>query len=156
MENSVDSYLNAQPEQAMSWQEFYEQETGNEGFDAEHPFASIENFFTGDRDIAKSHYEAYLNNLKNRNEYIATQSARAWEKYLDDTRIQRRMKDFEAAGLNPYLAVTESGLSGGSTGSGAKASYGYTHKDKSDDNGAKGRNFALIILALAKVAAALL
>lgn len=154
-ENSVNSYINAQPEQAMSFQDYYEQYTGYKDFDADHPFASIENFFTGNRDKAKSEYEAYLTNLNNRNEYLATQSARAWQEYMDSTKIQRLMKDYEKAGLNPYLAINDNGLSGSSL-SGAKASYGYKHKDNSDDNGAKGRNFALIILALAKVAAALL
>ena len=92
MENSVDSYISAQPEQAISFDEFFRNENGgNEG-----PYSLGNQFFNklfGTVDNSKARYEAYLSNLKNKNEFIASQSARAWDKMLDDTKYQRMMKD---------------------------------------------------------------
>lgn len=159
-ESSVDSYINAQPEQAISFYDFYNQqgraEHGSSWIDAdpEHWAAKFGNFFTGRVDKAKHDYEAYLRNLDDRNEFLAQQSARAYDKMMDDTKYQRMMKDFEAAGLNPYLMVNNGGISASSAPSSGKADY--RHGKSSNNDGLKGRNIALIILALARVAAAML
>ena len=55
-----------------------------------------------------------------RNEYSAKQQ-RDWEEFMDSSKVQRSMKDLEAAGLNPWLAVQSAGF-GGSTPTGAVAS----------------------------------
>lgn len=59
------------------------------------------------------------------------QKSRDWEKMMSDTAIQRQMADLEAAGLNPWLALS-GGINGASSGSGAVAS--------SSANGVSQRN----------------
>ena len=44
-------------------------------------------------------------------ERASIESARAWSEYMDNTQTQRRVKDIEAAGLNPWLAV-QNGIAG--------------------------------------------
>ena len=138
-ESSVDSYIAAQPEQAMSMDEYwqqYKQDFYKNSFvkapehynDLNYKIAKF--FGHGAESSFESAYEAYINNLNNRNETIATQNARAYDKMMDDTKYQRMMKDFEAAGLNPYLLVNNGGISAGSIGSGAKADYGYKRAAK--------------------------
>ena len=167
-ESSVDSYINAQPEQAMDFNEFYNN-YGREKYknskdrwiemDPNHWLAKLGNFFTGDVDYAKNKYEAYLTNLKNRNEFLATQSARQWEKMMDDTKVQRTLKDYEKAGLNPYLLISDGGFGVSSAPSAAKASYD-THSmkkaDKDSDSLKSAAGLATLLIAVMKVAAMLL
>ena len=155
MENSVDSYINAQPEQALSYRDWFAQNVRDD-VDPYNPLFRFGNFVSGTGDYYNNRYKTYLENVDKNNEYIATQSARAWDKYMDDTKIQRLMKDYEKAGLNPYSLVTDSGLSAGSAPTSSKANYRSGSRQNDKDDGSKGRNFALIVLALAKVAAALL
>lgn len=151
--NSVDSYINAQPEQAMSLQEYWQSHGGTQ--DITDPQNKFANLFTGKVDKIKNEYDTYLRNLSDRNEFRAAQSARQYEKMMDDTKYQRMMKDFEAAGLNPFLLVNNGGISASSAPSGAKADYskdGRKEQQKTDN----GRNIALLLIAFARVAAALL
>lgn len=163
-ENSVDSFIGAQPEVAKDFSTFYNDYMHDLYGDAwngheqspDHWTQKINNFFTGDADRAKHMYDAYLTNLKNRNEFLSQQSARAYDKMMDDTKYQRMMKDFEAAGLNPYLLINSGGVSASSAPSGAKANYDVHSRAQKNSNGNSGRNFALILLAVARIAAALL
>lgn len=162
MESSVDSFINAQPETVLSKGDYYQQ-----FMKAEHPGWSSSDIgqyndinykiakFFGDpsRNKFESEYEAYLNNVNNRNERLATQSARAYDKWMDDTKYQRMFKDFEKAGLNPYLLVNNGSFSATAPTS-SKASY--EAKQGSQKQTDSGRNFALILLAIARVAAALM
>lgn len=160
-ESSVDAYIAAQPEQAMSKDEYWQQFKAENYSGVVHPpkhyndvnYKIAKFFGSGPENRFEDAYEAYLRNLNNANEFKAAQSARDWEKMMDDTKYQRMFKDFEAAGLNPYLLVNNGSFSA-SAPSGAKASYKYDQQSHKETD--KGRNAALIVLALARLAAALL
>ena len=153
--NSAESYINAQPEQALSYQDWFKSEglekSGVGG--AYNPLRRFFNWVSGEGDRLNNKYKTYLENLNNHNEFIANQSARAYDKMMDDTKYQRMFKDFEAAGLNPYLLVN-SGSFSASAPTSSKANYKFNSKEDRDDN--RGRNAALIILALARIVAAAL
>lgn len=111
--------------------------------------------FFGGRDQSKfeSEYEAYLNNVNAENEWKATQSARAWDEYMESTKYQRAINDLEAAGLNPWLAI-QSGVQGSGSTSAQKADYKYSNY-KEAKNVDAGRNLALFMIAAAKLIAAI-
>lgn len=154
-ENSVNSYIDAQPESVMSYDQFWRENNVYGTSDPDNQLmVKIMNAFTGEGKRVRDAYDAYLTNVNNRNEYRATQSARAYEKMMDDSKVQRAMKDYEAAGLNPYLLINNGGPSVGSVPSSAKAQYG-THK-RSEDKTSSGRDIALLLIGVARLAAALL
>lgn len=79
-------------------------------------------------------------------ERASINSARAWDEYMDSTQIQRRVKDLEAAGLNPWLAIQN-----GVSGSGAtSADTGGSARHHSNSGQSKS-NLAMLLLALAKI-----
>lgn len=142
-----------QPEQAIDFNTFYRQNnfTGAD-IDPNNILSKIGNFFVGDVDSAKKQYEAYLSNLNIRNEAKATQSARAWEEYMDSTRYQRAFNDLKAAGINPYMLVNNGAAPAAGSSSSPKASYSKPGVEKSESK-VQARDFALILLALARIAA---
>lgn len=161
MESSVDSFINAQPETVLSKDEYWQQNYAGkmDGIlknpdhynDINYKIAKF--FGSADTNKFESEYEAYLDNVNNRNERFATQSARAYDKMMDDTKYQRMFKDFEKAGLNPYLLVNNGSFSATAPSS-SKANYEAKKAAQKQRDG--GRNLALILLAVARVAAALL
>lgn len=112
--------------------------------------------FFGDPSRSKfdSEYEAYLNNVNNRNESKAVQSARAFDEYMSNTAYSRAFKDLEKAGVNPYLLLNSGSAPATSVGSASKGSYSAKSTKETQSN-TKGRDFALILLAIARLAAAL-
>lgn len=164
-ESSVDNYINAQPEEqnVLTFDDWMAENHPNSskainkfgGIDA--PLPKFWNWFTGDSKKWEREYNTYvdnyLSNLKNRNEYLATQSANAFEKMMDDTKIQRSMNDYEKAGLNPYLLINGGSIGSGSVPTSAKADYSTNRSEKKAND---SRNKALLLLALAKIAAALI
>lgn len=78
-------------------------------------------------------------------ERASISSARAWDEYMDSTQVQRRVKDIEAAGLNPWLAV-QNGISGSGTPSvdtGGSAKHHTSSKQSSSVLG-------MLLMALAR------
>lgn len=112
--------------------------------------------FFGGKDVSKfeSEYEAYLNNINNRNEARAVQSARAYDEFMSNTAYSRAFKDLERAGVNPYLLLNSGSAPSTSVGSSSKASYSAKSTGETKSN-TKGRDFALILLAIARLAAAM-
>lgn len=100
-------------------------------------------------------YNRFLTNQDRAYERAATSSARAWDEYMDSTKYQRMVKDLEAAGLNPYLAL-QGGLSAGSSSS--TASQGSSARQITD-SGKKQSNklssLAMLMIATAKLLALL-
>ena len=156
VESSADSYINAQPEEAMSFEDWRSQSKYHGFVDPDSLVGRVVNFFDGSRDKQYRDYQTYLDNLDRQNEFISQQSARGYDKMMDDTKYQRMMKDFQAAGLNPYLLVNNGGISASSSPSGAKADYGKHQVYQKQKTSDAGRNIALLLLAVAKVAAALM
>lgn len=99
-------------------------------------------------------YEAYLNNVNNRNEARATQSARSYDEYMSNTAYSRAFEDLENAGINPYMIVNSGSSPATTVGSSSKASYAAKSTQETKSNN-KGRDLALIMLAIARLAAAL-
>lgn len=155
MDNSVESYINAQPEEAMSYDDFYNQNAygGAYANNRQNPDSiamRFIDFFTGEGGKMRNAYNTYLDNLATRNEFKATQSARAWDEFLASTEYQRAFKDIEATGMNPYLLVNGGSIQPASVGNSAKASYPdkNSYMSKKETN---SHNIALLLLAVARM-----
>lgn len=110
---------------------------------------------TRDTNRLDADYEAYLNNINNRNEAKAVQSARAWDEFMSSTAYSRAFEDMKRAGINPYLLLNSGSSPATSTGSSVKGSYDSKSSLKDTQSNNKGRDMALILLAIARLAAAL-
>lgn len=147
----------AMPEQAMSFHDWHMQNYGSKGYlDPDSFVGRLSNFFDGIGTRERQEYQTYLDNMNNRNEARATQSARAWDEYMSNSAYSRAFADLERAGVNPYLLLNSGSSPSTSVGAASKPSYSYSKPSIKDSSGSgKGRDFALILLAIARLAAAL-
>lgn len=154
--------VNDVPEQAVDYSTFY-----NNLMSEWHPNWSADKIpaygswnykvakaFSKDQNRAEQMYDTYLTNLNIRNEHKATQSARAFDEFMSSSAYSRTFADLEKAGINPYMLVSSGSVSPSSYGTSAKASYGNSKPSlaKTESN-VKGRDIALILLALARLMA---
>lgn len=147
------------PEPVIDWHTFYNN-FGREKYggkwkemDPDFWLTKLINTTHGTIEEARSAYQAYLDNINNRNEAKAVQSARAWDEYMSNTAYSRAFKDLENAGVNPYILLNSGSTPSTSVGSAAKPSYQYSKPGTKNASGSsgKGRDIALTILAIAKI-----
>lgn len=101
-------------------------------------------------------YQNYLDNINNKNERKAVQSAQAWDEYMSNTAYSRAFKDIESMGVNPYLLLNSGSTPSTTVGSSSKPSYSSSKPaNKDSSTSGKGRDLALIVLAIAKIASLL-
>lgn len=134
----------------MSDDEYY-----SRGYQGDNPNAFLNKFsdwlgFTNtqaDYDKWKAGYNAWY-------EQKATNSARAWDEYIQSTYYQRMVEDLKKAGLNPWLALN-SGI--GNTVNYSSAGSGSSARYKSDEKNKSGAStlIAGFMIAAARVIAAL-
>lgn len=103
----------------------------------------------------KAQYERMLAQEDREYERQSVNSARAWDEYMDSTKVQRLVKDIEAAGLNPWLAI-QSGLSAGGSAASSASAGGSARSRSSKSSGKSGvADLAMFMVATAKLFTAL-
>lgn len=102
--------------------------------------------------VDRNDYDRWLAEQERNYERASVNSARAWDEYIDSTKYQRAVKDLQAAGLNPYLAL-QSGVSAGA--SSQTASSGSSARAKVSKSDSKLSSIAMLMLASAKIIAML-
>jgi len=158
MASAVETLINGNTsDQPVSWYDYYnaygKDHTSGKGLDSwidadPNSFgAKWENFWHGTSSTAKTEYENYLADF----EYKKNQAAKDAENRAtwarEDSQVQRAVKDIQAAGLNPWLA-----LNGGSMGSAMVASQSASARYKAREQQLKsdksGKSSSLLGTAL--------
>lgn len=164
--------LPAQPGPMMSYDEYWQKNNSYGTISPDNQFwIKFLNFFTGEDKKQRGNYDAYVQNYQQAYEnYVAdvnryyedkaVQSARAWDEKMSSSQYSRTFEDLQKAGLNPYMLLSSGSVSPAGYGSPAKASYDprkavsrHSLQNATSDN--KGRDFALVLLAVARLIAAL-
>ena len=168
----ADANLPVEPSPMMSYDEYWQRNNIYGATDSQDQFwIKFLNFFTGEDKKQQRNYDAYVQNYQQAYEnYVAdlnryyedkaVQSARSWDEKMSSSQYSRTFEDLQKAGLNPYMLLASGSLSPAGYGSPAKASYdprkAISRKGLKDDTSdKKGRDFALVLLAIARLIAAL-
>lgn len=143
------------PEEIMSYTDYWKQNNSyRTTSNPDQLMVKFLNLFTGEDKRVKADYDAYVANVNNRNEAKSTQSARAFEDYMSSTGYQRAFNDLMKAGINPYMLVNGGASPSAGSSSSPKASYSKP-SIKDDVKTNAGRDIALLVLAVARLIAAL-
>lgn len=102
--------------------------------------------------VDRNEYLKWLTEEDRKYERASVNSARAWDEYMDSTHYQRMVKDLQAAGLNPWLAL-QNGIGG--TSSTQTASTGSSAKNIVNKESSGKTSLALILISAARLIAAL-
>lgn len=151
----------ANPEAALSYDEYMQSKHPwwnqyKDDFSGNTLKSKIIGLFTDASGRFRDEYQTYLNNLNLRNERKATQSAQAYDEYMSNTAYSRAFADLERAGINPYLLLNSGSTPSTSVGSASKPSYQASKTGiKNTSSNTAGRDLALIMLAIARLVAAL-
>ena len=145
----------AMPEQAMSFHDWHMQNYGSRGYlDPDTFVGRLSNFFDGIGTRERQEYQTYLDNMNNRNEARAVQSARAWDAAMSNSSYSRAFEDLERYGVNPYILLNSGSSPSTAVGSASKPSYSFSKPGTKDtQSNSAGRDLALLMLAIARIAA---
>lgn len=120
-------------------------------------YSDVEDFFTGTYGASEQSNRQDRLDYKNwlRSEESAKRQ-RDWEEYMSSSQVQRQMKDIQAAGLNPWLALQNAGF-GGAVPSGSSGNSASGQASAGTGSGLAGIGQAAAgIAALFKVVASII
>lgn len=92
-------------------------------------------------------YSLWQSNQDKLYERESTNSARAWDLWMDSTATQRRVEDIKKAGLNPWLALQSGGINANTS----TASAGSGSSARSKESKSNIGQLAMVLLATAKL-----
>lgn len=102
--------------------------------------------------VDRNEYDRWLTEQDRAYERAATNSARAWDLFMDSTKYQRLFNDIKATGYNPLLAL-QGGLSASSAGQTAAQGSSARQITSSGKKASNIGGVAMLLMAVAKLLA---